>query len=160
MEVGLVTCEGRLPVVRSGGSCRIGRLALRGTLAPVELGALPGAELVIGDRTFINQGSSVVAAHSITIGPDARIGDFAAIYDSEYHPLEESAPVRVAPVTIGANVWIARGAIILPGVAIGDHAVVAAGAVVRGNVPARSLVAGTPAKVVRELEASDGWRRP
>jgi acetyltransferase-like isoleucine patch superfamily enzyme len=159
ISAGLVTCEGQLPVVHGGGTSRLGRVALRGFVAPVELGALPGAELSIGDRTFINQGSSIVASVSITIGTDVRIGDFAAIYDSAHHPLEEGAETERAPVTIGANVWIARGAIVLPGVSIGPHSVVAANSVVTDDVPERTLVAGSPARVVRSLSASDGWRR-
>lgn len=155
-----MSCEGRLPVVYTGGDSRLGRVALRGYVAPVELGAVEGGRLTIGDRTFINQGASIVASLSIEIEEDVRIGDFVAIYDSDHHPLEEGADVRRAPVTIGANAWIARGAVVLPGVTIGRHAVVAAGAVVTGDVPDRALVAGNPAKVARSLEASDGWRRP
>jgi acetyltransferase-like isoleucine patch superfamily enzyme len=157
---GLVTCEGRLPIVHGGGECRLGRLALRGDTTPVEIGALKGGRLEIGDRSFVNQGASIVASLSITIGEDARIGDFAAVYDSDHHPVEEGAEVRRAPVVLGRNVWLARGAIVLPGVTVGDHAVVAAGAVVAADVPARTLVAGNPAKPVRELSASTTWRRP
>jgi acetyltransferase-like isoleucine patch superfamily enzyme len=156
---GLVTCEGRLPIVHSGGRCHIGRLALRCMTAPVEIGATDGGQLTIGDRVFINQGASVVASESITIGDDCRIGDFVAIYDTDHHALEAGAEVRRSPVSIGRNVWLARGAVVLPGVTIGDHAVVAAGSVVTSDVPARALAAGNPARVVRELAAEDGWRR-
>lgn len=159
MKAGLVTCEGRLPVLITGGDCTLGRVALRGSIAPIELGAEAGGRLAVGDRVFINQGASLVAAHSITIGDDSRIGDFVAIYDSDHHPLEEGRETRSAAVTVGRNVWIARGAIILPGVTIGDHAVIGAGAVVTDDVPARTLVAGNPARVVRTLEAGDQWKR-
>jgi len=68
--------------------------------------------------------------------------------------------VRTAPVTIGRNVWIGRGAVLLPGVTIGDHAVVAAGAIVTKDVPAAAVVAGNPARVVRDLGViDDDWRR-
>ena len=160
IRAGLVTCEGRLPVVHGGGTCTLGRVALRGFVAPVEIGALRDAELSIGDRTFINQGSSIVASLSIAIGTDVRIGDFVAIYDSAHHPLEEGGETQRAPVVVGANAWIARGAIVLPGVTIGRHAVVAANSVVTDDVPQRTLVAGSPARIVRSLTASDGWRRP
>ena len=60
---------------------------------------------------------------------------------------------------IGSNVWLGRGAIVLPGVTIGDHAVVAAAAVVARDVPPRTVVAGNPATSLRTLEASDDWRR-
>jgi acetyltransferase-like isoleucine patch superfamily enzyme len=159
-ETALVTCEGRLPVVYGGGCCRLGRLALRGRTVPVELGAVAGGELAVGDGCFFNQGSSVVASLSITLGEHVRVGDYAAVYDSDQHPVEQGTPVRRAPVSIGRNVWLARGAVVLPGSTIGDHAVVAAGAIVSGEVPARTLVAGSPARVVRALAADDEWRRP
>jgi len=159
VRAGLVTCEGRLPVVHTGGRARIGRLAVRGFTAPVELGAVDGGELTIGDRVFVNQGASIVASLSITIGDDVRIGDHVGVYDSNHHPIEQGADVRRAPVAIGRNAWLARGAIVLPGVTIGEHAVVAAGAVVTGDVPARTLVAGNPARAVRALRADEGWRR-
>jgi acetyltransferase-like isoleucine patch superfamily enzyme len=156
----LVTCEGRLPVVHGGGRCTLGRVALRAVAAPVEIGAERGGRLVVGDRTFINQGATIVASHSIEIGRDVRIGDHVAVYDSDHHPVEEGAEVRRAPVVIGDNVWLARGVVVLPGVTIGEHAVVAAGSVVTADVPGRTLVAGNPARHVRELRAQDAWRRP
>ena len=77
----------------------------------------------------------------------------------ERHALEQGRPVGRGPVRVGRNAWIARGAVLLPGVTIGEHAVVAANAVVRDDVPARTLVAGNPAAVVRQLEADEGWVR-
>lgn len=159
VKTGVVSCDGQLPVVYSEGNVKLGRVALRGMIAPVELGATAGGTLAIGDRVFINQGATITATLSIEIGDDTRIGDFAAIYDSDHHPVEQGAEVRRAPVSIGRNVWIARAATVLPGVTIGDHAVVAAGAVVTDDVPARTLVAGNPARVIRTLHAEDGWRR-
>jgi acetyltransferase-like isoleucine patch superfamily enzyme len=157
---GLVTCQGPPPIVVSGGRVTIGqRLALRGTQARVELGAAAGASLTIGDRVFINGGATLVAKRSITIGDGARIGDFVAILDSDYHPVDQVTPVRTAAVHIGVNVWLGRAAIVLPGVTIGDHAVIAAGSIVTADVPARVLVAGVPARPVRPLVAEDGWRR-
>jgi acetyltransferase-like isoleucine patch superfamily enzyme len=159
IRAGLVTCEGSLPVVHGGGRCLVGRLSLRGTTARTEIGAVRGGELAIGERVFINQGASIVAHHAISIGDDCRIGDYVAIYDTDHHPIEEGAEVRRAPVRIGTNVWIGRGAIVLPGVTIGAHSVVGAGAVVASDVEERTLVAGNPARPVRTLRASPGWRR-
>lgn len=154
-----MTCEGRLPVVHSGGRVTLGRVALRGITVPVELGALPGGALHIGDHVFINQGATIVAYLAITIGDHTRVGDHVAIYDTDHHSVEQGTVVRKAPVTIGRNVWIARGAIVLPGVTIGDHAVIAAGSVVIDDVPARTLAAGNPARPVRTLDAPNDWRR-
>ncbi len=154
-----VTCEGRLPVVHGDGRCHLGRVALRAATTPVELGATDGGTLRIGDRVFINQGATIVASLQITIGPDCRIGDYVAVYDTDHHPVEQHAEVRRAAVTIGRNVWLSRGAIVLPGVTIGDHAVVAAGSIVTSDVAARTLVAGNPARELRRLSADDDWRR-
>src|SRR4051794_26453588 len=103
IRTGLVTCEGQLPVVHGSGTATVGRLALRGSIAPVEIGAIEGGELRIGNRVFVNQGASIVAAVSISIGDDARIGDFVAIYDSDQHPVEQGAPVRTAGVEVERN---------------------------------------------------------
>ncbi len=160
IRCGVVTCDGRPPILVTGGDIALGDpIAFRGRTARAEVGASPGGRLTIGARGFVNQGATIVATTDIAIGDDVRIGDNVAIYDSDHHAVEQGAPVRRAPVRIGDNVWIARGAVVLPGASIGDHAVVAAGAVVNGDVPARSLVAGAPARVVRALEAEEGWRR-
>lgn len=160
IECSFVSCEGRLPRIHGAGIVKLARIALRGSLLPVELGATDRGTLTIGSRTFINQGASVVATHRIDIGTDVRIGDFVAIYDTDHHPVDETSATHTAPVRIGDNVWLGRGSIVLPGSDIGDHSVVAAGSVVKGTVEERTLVAGNPAKSVRRLTASDGWRRP
>lgn len=160
VRCGVVRCEGRPPLLDASGEVALGEgVAFRNRASRTELGARPGARLEIGPRSFVNQGCSLVAELSIRIGADARIGDLVGIYDSNHHALEEGARVERAPVAIGDNVWIARGAVVLPGVTIGDHSVVAAGAVVTGDVPGAVLVAGNPARVVRRLTASPGWRR-
>jgi acetyltransferase-like isoleucine patch superfamily enzyme len=141
------------------GSIKCGRLFLRCKSIPIELGASPNASLVIGERVFINTGATVVANHSIVLGDDCRLGDLVAIFDSDFHPLEPTRPTRIAPVRLGINVWVGRSAIILPGVTVGDHAVIAAGSVVTDDVPARTVMAGVPARPVRTLDIPDGWRR-
>ena len=81
------------------------------------------------------------------------------IYDQDGHPLdaarrragEPSPPESVAPVTLGNDVWVGSGAVILKGVTVGDRAVVAARSVVTKDVPADSVVAGNPARVVLAL---------
>ena len=155
----LVTVDGRRPVLIMGGSIKCGRLFLRCKTIPIEVGASSKGSLVLGERVFINTGATVFANHSITLGDDCRLGDLVAIFDSDHHPLEPSRPTRVAPVRLGTNVWVGRSATILPGVTIGDHSVVAAGSIVTDDVPARTLVAGVPARPVRTLDIPDGWRR-
>lgn len=159
-EVGTVTCDGRYPVVHTDGIVQLGRVALGGATTPVELGARRSGHLFIGNRVYINQGATIVATTRITIGDDCRIGDYVAIYDSAYHPIEAGSPISSATVTIGLNVWLARGVVVLPGVTIGDHAVVAANAVVTADVASRTLVGGVPARPIRTLVVPEEWRRP
>jgi acetyltransferase-like isoleucine patch superfamily enzyme len=155
----LVTVDGYYPVLVTGGSIQCKRLFLRCKTIPVEVGASKSGCLSLGERVFINTGATVVANHSIVIGDDCLIGDLVAIFDTDFHPLEPSNPIRFAPVRLGVNVWVGRSATILPGTTIGDHSVVATGSVVTGDVPARTLVAGVPARPIRTLDIPDGWRR-
>lgn len=155
----IVTVDGRCPVLLTTGSITCGRLFLRCKTIPIELGASTKGVLVLGERVFINTGSTIVANHRIEIGDDCLIGDLAAIFDTDFHPIEPSRPIRFAPVRLGVNVWIGRAVTILPGVTIGDHSVIAAGSVVTDDIPAKTLAAGTPARPIRTLDIPDGWRR-
>ena len=151
---------GTLPRVVAAGKIQVGnRFKVNGLLYRAELGAKPGAELIVGDDVFLNSGVAIYAAKRITIGDHTRIGYLASLYDSDIHEVEQGRPVRNAPIAIGRNVWIGRSVVVLPGVSVGDHAVVAAGAIVTEDVPARTLVAGNPARFVRELNAADDWVR-
>jgi acetyltransferase-like isoleucine patch superfamily enzyme len=152
--------KGRVPHVDATGEVRVGRrFKVDGLQFQVDFGAGPGGRLLVGDDVFFNRGSTIFAAQLIEIGDHTRIADHVTIHDTDFHEVEQGAPVRVAPIRIGRNVWIGRSSIVLPGVTIGDHAVVAAGSVITRDVPARTLVAGAPASVVRELRAADGWVR-
>jgi len=117
--------------------------------------------LEIGNRSFVNAGVVIMAFDRVTIGDDVAIGSECFITDSDNHPLGDR-PTRVAPVTIERGAWLATRAMVLPGVTIGERAVVAAGAVVVDDVPPDTLVAGVPAKVVRKLTYPPGrdtaWR--
>ncbi|SHN60653.1 acyltransferase [Bradyrhizobium erythrophlei] len=155
----IVIVEGRHPVLYTDGSIKCGRLFLRCKTIAIELGAAKNGSLVVGERVFINTGATIVATHSIELGDHCLIGDLVAIFDSDYHSMEPSRPIRTAPVRLGVNVWVGRSATILPGVTIGDHAVIAAGSMVTDDVPARTLMAGVPARPIRTLDIPDGWRR-
>jgi acetyltransferase-like isoleucine patch superfamily enzyme len=156
----LVACDGRLPILTGGGKILIGRrFVVRGRVAPCEISAEVHARLLIGERVFLNQGVVIAARESIEIGDDTLIGDFSAIYDSNFHQLDPEHPDKPRPVTIGKNVWLGNGVLVLPGSKIGDHTVVAARSVVKGSLPSRVLAAGNPAVVVRQLEIPEGWRR-
>lgn len=113
-----------------------------------------GRNISIGDNVFINFNMTILDEAEVTIGNNVFIGPNVSIY-TPCHPLvadERNAGVEWAePVTIGNDVWIGGNAVILPGVTIGDGAVVGAGSVVSRDVPEASLVVGCPAHVVRKL---------
>lgn len=156
----MATVAGHVPIIHNGRRISAGpRLYIRGLQARAELGASRDGRLVLGARVFINQGVNIWAQSSVSIGDDAKLADFVAISDTNFHDIEPGAPVTIAAVTIGVNVWIGRSAIVLPGVTIGDHAVVGAGSVVSGHVAASTLVGGNPARLIRELSRDERWRR-
>jgi acetyltransferase-like isoleucine patch superfamily enzyme len=108
--------------------------------------------LFLGARSYINQ-SLISCSHFISIGDDCAIGGNVLIQDCDFHPVldENGQPKPISkPIHIGNKVWICAKATILKGVTIGDGAIVAAGAVVTKDVPAYSLVAGNPARVIKE----------
>jgi maltose O-acetyltransferase len=96
----------------------------------------------------------------LRIGRRAIVNDGARILTGQHDINDPDFPLTTAPVTIGEYAWIATNALILPGVSVGDWAVVAAGAVVTRDVPARAVVAGNPARLVRQREASELRYRP
>ncbi|MGC1429340.1 MAG: sugar O-acetyltransferase [Albidovulum sp.] len=108
-----------------------------------------GINLVLGDRVYLNAGCVVLDSAAVRIGAGSMLGPGVHIYCADHHrdPDERGKGIeRALPVTIGADVWIGGGAILLPGVTIGDGAIVAAGAVVSRDVASGSRVAGIPAR--------------
>ena len=158
---GRVDVEGLLPLIRAEGLVEIGKdvkfMCRQGPR--IVLGSLKKARLRIGDGSFVNQSASIIAAIGIEIGRNAKIGPHVVIHDTTYHEVDEGAGARTEKIVIGDNVWIGRGAMILPGVTIGDHSVVGAGSVVTKSVPPKTVVAGNPARTVREVVASDSYVR-
>ena len=109
-----------------------------------------GFNLRLGANVFLNYNCVILDTAPVTIGDDTRIGPAVQIYTAD-HPRDpatrRSGLEKGVPVTIGRNVWIGGGAIILPGVSIGDDAIVGAGSVVTRDVPAGATVVGNPAKL-------------
>lgn len=148
------------PMVLARGKITIGdNFMVKCWRVRTQVSAGPKGELTIGNDVFINEGAVVCAMHKITIGNNTKIGDFATIYDTNFHEVEEGAGVKYGPVSIGRNVWIGKNAIILQGVSIGDNSVIGAGAIVTSSIPANSLAAGNPAKVIRSIKCSEGYIR-
>jgi acetyltransferase-like isoleucine patch superfamily enzyme len=91
-------------------------------------------------------------------GPYVYITDQNHGYDDPDMPIGRQMPLNAA-VRIGSGSWLGAGAVVLPGACIGRNVVVAAGSVVRGAIPDRCVVAGVPARVVRQYQPGEGWTR-
>ncbi|WP_315974591.1 sugar O-acetyltransferase [Micromonospora sp. MA102] len=109
----------------------------------------------IGPRSFVNFNAVFLDVARITIGADVQIGPNVQLLTAT-HPVEPAARrakwEAAQPITIGDNVWLGGGAIVLAGVTIGDNTVVGAGAVVTRDLPPNVVAVGNPARPVRSLE--------
>ncbi len=107
----------------------------------------------IGKNVYINHLCSMLDMGTITIGDNVLIGPKVNIL-SEEHPVNpaERKALMVQPVVIKKGAWIGAGATILPGVTVGMNSIVAAGAVVKTDVPDNTVVGGIPAKVIRNID--------
>ena len=117
-----------------------------------------GSQVQIGDRTFININCTMLDAPisegAITIGSDCLIGPNVQLLAVSHavNPTERLNKENfAAPITIGNNVWIGAGVIILAGVTIGNNAVVGAGSIVTKDVAANTVVAGNPAVKIKDI---------
>jgi acetyltransferase-like isoleucine patch superfamily enzyme len=131
-----------------GGRIEVGDCAF---FPGVRLECWRGARILIGDGTYLNRNTEIVAARSVRIGRDCKIGRDVLVMDTDQHPLPGRA-LAVEPVVIEDRVWVGARAIILKGVTIGHDAVVGAGAIVTRDVPPNAVVAGQPAHVLRPFD--------
>jgi acetyltransferase-like isoleucine patch superfamily enzyme len=129
-----------------------------------------GACIKIGERVFIG-GSLLVCADSIEIGDDVLISWGCTVVDHNSHAIgwkdrsqdvskwfdgiKDWNAVQTAPVKIGARSWLGFNAIVLKGVTIGEGAIIGAGSVVTKDVPPYTIVAGNPARVIREIPVDE-----
>lgn len=137
----------------NGGALVIGaRTRIYSTTVPSEFATYPGGRLEIGERVFLNYGASIVAHELVRIGNGCDIGTYAIIMDNDYHGVEERHQLPPsAPIVIEDNVWLGARVIVLKGVTIGHDSVIGAGSVVTRSIPARSVAAGVPARVLRSF---------
>jgi acetyltransferase-like isoleucine patch superfamily enzyme len=111
-------------------------------------------DVIIGDYTRVGLHNTIIGP--VTIGNHVNLAQGITVtalnhnFENSDSRIDEQG-VSTKPVTIGNDIWIGANAVILPGVTIGDHSVVAAGAVVTKDVPPHSLVAGVPAKIIKQI---------
>jgi maltose O-acetyltransferase len=113
------------------------------------------SKLIIGNNVSVNRGSILHAGGEIKIGDDVLIGPGVVIYSQNHNYTDLNSNIitqgyNTKSVNIGNNVWIAANAIILPGVTIGEGAIVAAGSVVTNDVASFAIVGGNPAIFLKE----------
>jgi acetyltransferase-like isoleucine patch superfamily enzyme len=149
----------------SGPNIHIGKCftAIGEPMHRVEIGVWGREEgagrIQIGDDVLMSPGSRLSASDEIVIGNAVMMANGVYITDSDWHTIYDRTKrdERVTPVHIGDNVWLGDHATVLKGVTIGENSVVAARAVVTRDVPANVVVAGNPAKVVKELDPERGF---
>ena len=112
-----------------------------------------GKNIHIGENVFINSNCTMQDQGGVYIGDDVLIGHNVCLLtlNHDFEP-EKRAELHPSPIHIGNKVWIGSNATILPGVTIGDNAVVAAGAVVTRDVMADTVVGGVPAKLIKKID--------
>ena len=154
-RAGRLIVHGGLPlpsVDNQGGRIELGNVGL---FNGVRFECWKDAVIRVGDGTYLNRGTEIVAARSVSIGRDCKIARDVIIMDTDQHELPGQL-LQVQPVVIEDRVWIGARAIVLKGVTIGHDSVVAAGAVVTKSVPPRSIVGGVPAKVIGSTSSQPG----
>lgn len=133
-------------ILRIGNNCRIDR--------GVRLLSANDAELYLADGTRIGLYTVVNGGDSVTVGRNSLISGFAYLQTSmhrhESQELIQDQGYDHAPITLGHDVWIGTHAVIMPGIQLGDGAIVGSNAVVTKSVKAGSIVGGVPAKVIKE----------
>ena len=147
----------RVPDISGGARVFIGDdVNLSGALIVAGGRIFPNPELRIGNRTFIGARCTFSVARLIEIGNDVLIAGGCSISDYSGHPLDPDKriagvqvdPEDVRPVRIGNKAWLGRGAMVLPGVTIGEGAVIGAAAVVTKDVPPGHICVGNPGRLL------------
>jgi acetyltransferase-like isoleucine patch superfamily enzyme len=160
-ELPYITGAGRIVIgerVRLSGKSNIGFSSCGGSVP----------ELVIGDGTFIGHQCGFHVARSVRIGRDCLLASRVKVFDMDGHPLdaarrragEPTPPEGIVAVVLEDDVWVGAGALILKGVTVGARSVIAAESVVTRDVPPDVVVAGNPARVVKQLNPAMMADRP
>lgn len=168
VEIGKKSSIGFFTIVRAN-TIKIGRYVKIGAMSAIDteyfsidddarineqvyIGGMktPESALIMGKRTVIMQASYINPTKSITIGDDSGIGGHCLLFThGSWSSALEGYPVKFAPITIGKKVWLPWRVFVMPGVTIGDGVVVGADSLLNKDIPAHSLVAGSPAKIIK-----------
>jgi acetyltransferase-like isoleucine patch superfamily enzyme len=153
--------EGRIEI---GAHTSVGPLASLSAGMPMHSDLRGDPIITIGDRCTLGKGIGIVGHERIELGDDIWTGHYVYITDQNHGYEDVSMPIGTQmwhnkPVSIGSGSWLGHGCVVLPGVHVGEHVVIAAGAVVADDVPDRCVVAGVPARVVRRYHDGTGWTR-
>ena len=142
------------PNIENRGRIEIGaRVRLNSNWAPVELVTGPRGHIEIGDGVFVNYGSMISAQQSVRIGAGVMIGNYCIVADTEIPGIgapPDGPGMPASAVEIGEGAWLAARVTVLPGTRIGAGAVISAGSVVSGDIPAGAVAGGIPARVIRQ----------
>ncbi len=112
-----------------------------------------GGKIIIEDNVFINCRTQIVAKDSIIIGKGTKIGPNVLVYDHDHDIVNKPGYIS-SPISIGENVWIGAGAIILKGVTIGNNSVIAAGAIVTSNIDENTIYMNKLSSVNKKINSN------
>jgi acetyltransferase-like isoleucine patch superfamily enzyme len=140
------------PKIQGNGRIVAGNdLTILSWVYPVVLDADQNASIEIGNNVTFNQGAVISARIKVIVGDQTLFGPMVRVMDSDGHGFDGIAEAK-EPIIVGRHVLICANAIILKGVTVGDNSIVAAGAVVTSNVAANTIVAGNPAKKIKDTK--------
>ena len=115
----------------------------------VRIDCADNAELILGDRVFLNNGAYISARKRISIGSNTIMGPNVMVFDHDHDYRNHLSGFVEKEIVIGDNVWIGANAVILKGARIGDGAVIGAGCVIKGEIPPRSVVTRGNDQIIR-----------
>ena len=119
-----------------------------------------GHNIEVGKNTFINYTCTIIDVGKVVIGDYCQIAPNVSIYTAGHpvHPAARNTAYEYGiDITIGNNVWIGGNSVIMPGIHIGDNVVIGAGSIVTKDIPAWTVAAGNPCRVIRKITEDDRY---